>query len=71
MFVGPYFCVILGAAAIIEPAFQARQAAGLASEVVHVCRPLFVVIPGAAAYIERAFQVCQTAGPASEVVYVC
>jgi hypothetical protein len=42
MHVGPYLCVIPGAAAIIEGAFQARQAAGLASEVVHVCRPLFV-----------------------------
>ncbi len=42
MYVGHYLCVIPGAAAIIERAFQARQAAGLASEVVHVCRPLFV-----------------------------
>jgi hypothetical protein len=33
---------IPGAAAIIERVFQARQAAGPASEVVHVCRPLFV-----------------------------
>jgi hypothetical protein len=42
MCVGPCLCVIPGAAAIIERAFQARQVAGLASVVVHVCRPLFV-----------------------------
>jgi hypothetical protein len=39
MYVGPYLCVIPGAAAIIERACQSRQAAGLASEVVFVRRP--------------------------------
>jgi hypothetical protein len=41
MYVGPYLCVIPGAAAIIERAFQARQAAGMASEEVHVCRSFY------------------------------
>jgi hypothetical protein len=41
MYVGPYLYVIPGAAAIIELAFQALQAAGLASEVVHVCRSFY------------------------------